>query len=142
MCLEIIEGIPYLGLLLPTLVPWAVGGFVDHVIAIETGDGNERNGLWVVADLLDEVGGFLNNFLETGLRPLGGVHLVNGNNNLPDTKGVGEESVLTSLAILGDTSLELAGAGSNDKNSTVSLGGTSDHVLDEITMTRSVYSWS
>jgi hypothetical protein len=46
--------------------------------------------------------------------------------------------VLTSLAILGDTSLELTSTGSNDENSAISLGGTSDHVLDEITVTRGV----
>jgi len=42
--------------------------------------------------------------------------------------------VLTSLTILGDTSLELTSTGSNDENGAISLGGTSDHVLDEITM--------
>jgi hypothetical protein len=46
--------------------------------------------------------------------------------------------VLTSLAILGDTSLELTSTGSDDENSAISLGSTSDHVLDEITVTRGV----
>lgn len=65
---------------------------------------------------------------------LGGVHLVDGNDELTDTKGEGEEGVLASLAILGDTSLELTSTTGNDENSTISLGGTGDHVLDEITM--------
>jgi hypothetical protein len=43
--------------------------------------------------------------------------------------------VLTSLAVLGDTSLELTSTGGNDENSAVGLGGTSDHVLDEVTVT-------
>jgi len=124
-----------LGLLLPTLVPWAVGGVVDHVVTVESRDGNESDGLWVVSDLLDEVGGLLDDFLETSLRPLGGVHLVDGDNELLDTESVGEESVLTSLAILGDTSLELTSTSGNDENGAISLGGTSDHVLDEITVT-------
>jgi hypothetical protein len=47
--------------------------------------------------------------------------------------------VLTGLAILGDTSLELTSTGSDNQDSAVSLGGTSDHVLDEITVTGSVY---
>jgi hypothetical protein len=34
-----------LGLLLPTLVPGAVGGGVDHVVTVEAGDRNEGNGL-------------------------------------------------------------------------------------------------
>lgn len=127
-----------LGLLLPTLVPGAVGGNLDHVVTVETGDGDEGNVLGVVADLLDETGGLLDDLLETGLRPLGGVHLVDGNDELLDTEGVGEKGVLTSLAILGDTSLELTSTGGNNENGAVSLGGTSDHVLDEITVTGGV----
>lgn len=69
---------------------------------------------------------------------LGGVHLVDGDDELPDTEGEGKESVLSGLAILGDTSLELTGTTSNDKDGTVSLGGTSNHVLDEVTVSRGV----
>ena len=127
-----------LGLLLPALVPGAVGGGVDHVVTVETGDGHEGNVLGVVADLLDEVGGLLDDLGETGLGPLGGVHLVDSNDELLNTKGVGEESVLTSLAILGDTSLELTSTGGNDENGAIGLGSTSDHVLDEITVTGSI----
>jgi len=131
-------GLASLGLLLPTLVPWAVAGNVDHVVTVESGDGNESDGLWVVSDLLDERGSLLDDFLETGLGPLGGVHLVDGDDELLDAEGVGEESVLTSLTILGDTSLELTSTSGNDENGTISLGGTSDHVLDEITVTRGI----
>ena len=46
--------------------------------------------------------------------------------------------MLTSLTILGDTGFEFTSTGSNDENGAVSLGSTSDHVLDEVTMTRSV----
>lgn len=124
-----------LGLLLPSLVPGAVGGGLKHVVTVETGDGDEGNGLGVVADLLDEVGGFLDNFVVTILGPLAGVHLVEGNDELLDTEGESKQSVLTGLAILGDTSLELTSTGGNDEDSAVSLGGTSDHVLDEVTVT-------
>lgn len=127
-----------LGLLLPALVPGAVGGGVDHVVTVETGDGHEGNVLGVVADLLDEVGGLLDDLGETGLGPLGGVHLVDSNDELLNTEGVGEESVLTSLAILGDTSLELTSTSGNDENGAIGLGSTSDHVLDEITVTGSI----
>jgi len=124
-----------LGLLLPSLVPWAVGGVIDHVVTVESGDWDEGNSLWVVTDLLDEGRCLLDDFLVTGLGPLGGVHLVDSDDKLLDTESVGEESVLTGLAILGDTSLELTSTGSNDENSAIGLGGTSDHVLDEITVT-------
>jgi hypothetical protein len=128
------------GLLLPSLVPWAVGRIVDHVVTVEARDGDEWDVLGVVADLLDEVGGLLDDFVETILGPLGGVHLVDGNDELLDTKSVGEQSVLTSLAILGDTSLELTSTGGNDENSAIGLGGTSNHVLDEITMAGGVWT--
>lgn len=127
-----------LGLLLPTLVPWAVGGVVDHVVTVESGDRNEGDSLWVVSDLLDEGRGLLDDFLETGLGPLGGVHLVDSDDKLLDTKGVSKEGVLSGLSVLGDTGLELTSTSGNDENGAIGLGGTSDHVLDEITVTRGV----
>lgn len=69
---------------------------------------------------------------------LGGVHLVDGNNELPDTKGEGKECVLASLTVLGDTGLELTSTGGDDEDSAVSLGGTGNHVLDEVTVTGGV----
>lgn len=131
-------GLAGLGLLLPTLVPGAVGGGLKHVVTVETGDGDEGNRLGVVADLLDEVGGLLDNLVVTVLSPLASVHLVQGNDELTHTEGESKQSVLTGLAILGDTSLELTSAGGDDENGTVSLGGTSDHVLDEVTVTGGV----
>lgn len=124
-----------LGLLLPALVPWGVGGDVNHVVTVETGDGDERDRLWVVSDLLDEGRSLLDDFVESSLGPLGGVHLVDGDDQLLDTKSVGKKSVLTSLTILGDTGLELTSTSGNDENGAISLGSTSNHVLDEVTMT-------
>merc|ERR1719170_13020 len=105
-----------------------------------SGDGDEGNSNWVVSDLLDEVGDFLLNLLKPGLAVgrLGGVHLVTGNNELLDTKGVGKEGVFSGLTVLGDTSLELSSSRGNDQDSTVSLRCSSDHVLDEITMSRGI----
>ena len=71
------------------------------------GDGDEGNRLGVVSDLLDESGSLLDDLVEAVLGPLAGVHLVDGNDELLDTEGEGEKSVLTGLTILGDTSLEL-----------------------------------
>ena len=89
-----------------------------------SGDGDEGNSDGVVADLLDEVLDLLLDFLEPGLAVggLGRVHLVASNDELLDTKGVGEEGVLPGLAVLGDTGLELTSSGGNDENSAVSLG--------------------
>ena len=90
----------------------------------------------VNAYLLDETGHLLLDLLEPGLGVgrLGGVHLVDGNDQLLDTEGVGEQSVFSGLSVLGDTSLELSSSGGDNEDTTVSLAGSSDHVLDEVTM--------
>lgn len=103
-----------------------------------SGDGNEGNVLGVESDLLDEVGGFTDDLLVTGFGVLGGIHLVDGDDELTNTEGEGEEGVFTGLSILGDTSLELTSSGGDDEDSAIGLRGTSDHVLDEITVTRSI----
>jgi len=54
---------------------------------------------------------------------------------LLDTKGEGQESVFSGLTILGDTSFEFTNTSGDDEDSAISLGGTCDHVLDEITVT-------
>lgn len=46
--------------------------------------------------------------------------------------------MLTGLTVLRDTSLELTDTSGNDHDSAVGLRGTSDHVLDEITVARGV----
>ena len=69
---------------------------------------------------------------------LSGIHLVDGDNELTDAKSEGKKSVLASLAVLGNTRLELTGTTSDDEDGAVSLGGTGDHVLDEVTVARSI----
>jgi hypothetical protein len=78
-------------------------------------DGDESNRLGVVSNLLDKVGRLLDDFVKAGLGPFGGVHLVDGNDELFDTQGVSQKSVFTSLTILGDTSFEFTDtSGDND----------------------------
>jgi translation elongation factor EF-1alpha len=48
---------------------------------------------------------------------------------------LGVKQLIVALNKIGDTSLELTSAGGDDENSAIGLGGTSDHVLDEITVT-------
>lgn len=69
---------------------------------------------------------------------LGRIHLVDSDDELAHTEGKGKESVLSSLAILGDTSFEFTSATSNDENGTVSLRRSCDHVFDEIAVTRGI----
>merc|ERR1719282_1091554 len=133
-------GISLLPLHLPSLVPGHLVGGIDHVVPVPARDGDEGDGNWVVSDLLDKDGHLLLDLLKPGLAVgrLGGVHLVTGNNELLDTKGVGEEGVFSGLTILGDTSLELASTRGNDQDTAISLGCSSDHVLDKVTMSRSI----
>jgi len=87
---ESLAGSLGLGFLLPTLVPRAVVGNVDHVVTVESRDGDKGNSLGVVANLLNEIGCLLDDFLVTGLGPFGGVHLVDSNDDLPNTQSVGK----------------------------------------------------
>merc|ERR1719365_110350 len=133
-------GLALLALNVPSLVPAHVLGLLQHVVSVPSGDGDEGNSGGVVADLLDESRDLLLDLLETGLGVwwLGGVHLVDADDELLDAQGVGKKGVLTSLAVLGDTSLEFTGAGSDDQDTAIGLGSSSDHVLDEITMSGGV----
>ena len=127
-----------LDLLLPSLIPWAVLGDVDHVVAIETRDRDERHMLGVVSNLLDEIGCLFDNLVVSVFCPLGSVHLVDGDDDLPHTQGVCKQSVLAGLTIFGYASFEFTSTGSDDENSAVGLRGTSDHVLNEIAVTRRI----
>ena len=47
-----------------------LSGLLQHVVAVPAGDGDEANSLRVVADLLDEGGRLLDDFIEAVLAPL------------------------------------------------------------------------
>ena len=122
------------------LVPVHVGGALQHVVTVPSGDGDEGDLGGVVSNLLQEAGDLL---LDLGVTVLGVVdrlvvHLVDGADHLLDTEGEGEEGVLAGLTVLGDTSLELTSTGGNDEDGNIGLRGTGNHVLDEITVTRGI----
>ena len=96
---------------------------LQHVVSVPSRDGDEGNSGGVVADLLDVGAHFLGDLLKTLLtvRGLSGVHLVDSDNELLYTQSIGQQSVLTGLAVFGDTSLELTDTSSNDQHSAVSL---------------------
>merc|ERR1711951_101858 len=116
-------------------------GLLQHVVSVPSRDGAEDNFLGVVTDLLDVALDFLTDFQETGLAVGsrgGGVHLVDTDDELLDSQGVGEESVLTGLTVLGDTGLELTSTGGDDEDTAIGLGGSGDHVLDETPVARGI----
>jgi hypothetical protein len=120
------------------LVPRHLVRSVNHVIADPTGNGNEADRVLLVvdlvADLLKEASALLLDLLETSLVIENSVHLVDGNDHLLNSEGVGEQGVLAGLALLGDGGLELSGSGGDNKHGHVGLGGARDHVLDKVTV--------
>jgi hypothetical protein len=120
------------------VVPWEVGGLLEHVITGPARDGDEGDLIRVPADLLEEGGGLLLDLIITSLVVLDGILLVAAHDHLLHTKSEGKKSVLTSLTVLGDTSLELTSGRGDDEDGAISLGGTSDHVLDEVTVARGI----
>lgn len=123
-----------------SLVPRSVGGLLEHVITVETRDGDEGDGISLVTDLLEVINKFLLDFVVSFFREVNGllVHLVKADDHLLNTEGESEQSVLSGLSVLGDTSFEFSLRGSNHENSDISLGGTSNHVLDEISVSGSI----
>ncbi len=64
--------------------------------------------------------------------------LVAAADHLPHTEGESEKGMFTRLSVLRNTSLESSSGGVDDENGAVGLGSTSDHVLDEIAMSRGI----
>lgn len=121
-------------------VPWHVRGLLGHVVALEAGDWDELEHLWLVTNGGQDAGHFALDFVDTGLVVVDSVvvNLVDGDNHLLDAQGEGKESVLAGLALFGDTGLETTAGGVNDKDGGIGLGGTGDHVLDEVSVSWSV----
>lgn len=92
------------------LVPGGVGGSLEHVVTVPSRNGDEGDGIGLVADLLQEIGDFLLDFVVSLLREVDGllVHLVAADDHLLDTESEGEEGVLSGLSFLGDTGFELS----------------------------------
>jgi len=117
-------------------VPWHLGLLNLHVLTSQTGEWNERNVVDLVTGLLQESGSFLLDLFESFLTPVGRrmIHLVDTDDHLLDTEGEGKHSVLLGLTFLGDTGFEFTGLGRDHQNGDISLGGTGNHVLDEISV--------
>jgi len=123
-----------------SLVPGHVGRLLEHVITSPARDGDEGDVLGAVTDTLKELRDSGLDLVVALLRVLDGlgVHLVDGDDHLLDTEGESKKSVLAGLTVGVNTSLELTLTRGDDEDGNISLRGTSDHVLDEITVTGGV----
>ena len=120
-----------------SLVPLELVGLLSQVLSGPARNWDEWDLLWLVSGGLEEVLGFLLDFVESLLGVVGGwvIHLVDGDDHLLDSEGVGEKSVFLGLSFLGDTGFEFTSLGGDDEDGAIGLGGSSDHVLDEISVT-------
>jgi hypothetical protein len=91
------------------------------------------DGLTLIADVVgveQDTLDFGLDFLESGLVVLDSIHLVDQDDDLFHTQSVGQQGVLTGGTVFRDTSFEVGSVDDEERN--IGLGGTSDHVLDEI----------
>ena len=94
------------------------------------GDGHEWDVIRIVPDLLDVALHFFLDFIEASFAVwrFSVVHLVHTDDQLLDAQSEGQQSVLTSLTVLANASLELAGTSGNDQHAAISLKhGSSGH---------------
>lgn len=113
---------------------------VLDVVALESRDGNVLNVFGLVADGLEVKADFVSNFVESVLRVVnvGIIHLVDSNNNLFDSHGESEQSMLLGGSISREPSLELVLSRSDHQNSSISLASPDNHVLEEVLVSRGV----
>jgi hypothetical protein len=124
-----------------TFVPWHLGRKFHDVITGPTRGWDEVEFFYVSeTDGVKVLGHFVLDFGITllGVVNLWIVHLVDSEDHGFDTKCVGEGSMFASLAFVGNTSFELTSSGSDDEDSNVCLGSTSDHVLYKVSVTWSI----
>jgi hypothetical protein len=116
------------------LVPGEVGRTLQHVVTVPAGDGDEGDGLGLVTNLLQVVTDLVLDLGVTGLGPVDRlvIHLVDADDHLLDTEGVGEESVLTGLSVARNTGLELTSTRGNDENGNISLYNNNNPSLEII----------
>mmetsp|Transcript_91026 Transcript_91026/g.152423 ORF Transcript_91026/g.152423 Transcript_91026/m.152423 type:complete len:332 (-) Transcript_91026:1036-2031(-) len=137
-----------------TLPPWHLLRDLQDVLTVETSHGDDGD---LLLDLI-----LLPTFLEQNTLDLGGnfdvtlltilnivhsaVHLVDTNNQLPDTQQVQQTGVVTGLSgnftglvvTLRDGGNETATISRAEEQGNIGLGGTSDHVLDEVPVPRGI----
>ena len=114
------------------LVPRHVRGRYLDVVACECTDWDKRSLGRLESNRCNELGHLFLCFVVLLLGVVNSVHLVDCNDDLVDTKSLGQENVFLGL-------LHRALGSGHDDDCCISLGCTGDHVLDEVTVTRAVH---
>jgi len=121
-----------------SLVPGHLVALGDQVVSSESGVGDGVDVLLLESDLLKVVDDFLLDVEESFFFPVGGVHLVDGEDHLLDSHSVGEEGVFSGLSFLSESSFELSGSSGDDEDGNIGLRGSGNHILNEISVSGGV----
>ena len=119
-----------------SLEPAEPGRMINHVVSVESRVGDDYDVLLLESDFLEVVFDF---GLDVGVSFLregrgGGVHLVDGDDDLLDSHSVSKESVFSGLSFLSDTGFEFSSSGGDDEDGNIGLRGSGNHILDEISV--------
>mmetsp|Transcript_33830 Transcript_33830/g.50158 ORF Transcript_33830/g.50158 Transcript_33830/m.50158 type:complete len:462 (-) Transcript_33830:202-1587(-) len=125
---------------LPALVPGSLVRLLGQVVSVEPTVGDERDLLGLESNQLKHLDKLRLDFFETTLVPVAGVHLVDTDNNLFDTKQVQKTSMLTGLSLfnsqlgvgLGNGSFETTLLGRDQQKTNIGRGRSGNHILDVI----------
>jgi len=118
-------------------VPGHVFRLLDEIVTFQTGD-RDKLGLLVHVLLLQPLLDVSADLVKAGFVVPAAVHLVQADDELLHTKSIGKSHVFLGGTLGTPTSLELTLLHSNHENGNISLRRSGNHVLDEVTVTRSV----
>jgi hypothetical protein len=157
---ELVEGIvdgdnvdhgSILGLNFSSLPPRHVLGFSEEIVSLPSRDWENRDGghnkVLSPSDTGQNVADFITDFVVTGFGVVGKirVHLVDTDDQLLNTEQVEETSMFTGLSFdFSGFSITLSKGGGevtisrDHEDSNISLGSSRNHVLHEVTMSRSI----
>jgi hypothetical protein len=96
------------------------------------------NLLRLVTNLLHEFDGFFLNIFISFLTPVKrvAVHLASNDNDLFSIQSESQRNLLFGLTFLGDTSIVFISLDETQEDGKIGLGGTGNHVLNEVSVTR------